>query len=125
MNEQNYSLSMKVKSNHLSVYARGIRTRATVYAITMEVFEKARAEEQSRVLIDVKNLEGALGVLDSFFLVTEVFQKIRGKAIRQAAIVDEHQSYLRGRFLETVAVNRGFNLKIFSNHEDAEAWIES
>jgi hypothetical protein len=73
--------------------------------------------------VDVRAFEGRLSVLDIYVLVTELFQNLRGKGIRQAAIVDKPQSAAREWFLETVAVNRGFNLRIFPEVEEARAWL--
>jgi hypothetical protein len=41
----------------------------------------------------------------------------------QAAIVDKPQSAAREWFLETVAVNRGLNLRMFTDIEEARAWL--
>lgn len=125
MRQQQYSLAFEPKSTHLFVRASGVRTLATVTAMTREVFDVALANNLSRVLIDVKGLKGRLGVLDSYLVVTDVFQKLRGKGIRRAAIVDEQASSLRGWFLETVARNRGFNFRMFIGQEEAREWLES
>jgi hypothetical protein len=71
--------------------------------------------------VDVRTFEGRLGVLDVYLVVTELFQKLRGKE-KETAIVDRPQSAMRG-FLETVAVNRGFNIRIFTEIEDALQWL--
>jgi hypothetical protein len=52
-----------------------------------------------------------------------VFQKLRGKGIQKAAIVDEQASPLHRWFLETVAVNRGFNLRILTDQQKALEWL--
>jgi hypothetical protein len=45
------------------------------------------------------------------------------KGILKAAIVDRPLPLMRDWFLETVSQNRGFNLKIFDNPENALAWL--
>jgi hypothetical protein len=125
MAPQQYKLSIKYQGSYLVAQARGERTRATVTAITMEIFEAALAQEFPRVLIDVRKLEGRLSVLDSYLIVTQVFEKLRGRVLRKAAIVDEQISSSRGWFLETVARNRGFNFRVFTTPEEALAWLET
>jgi CHAD domain-containing protein len=124
MQREHYTLAIEAKGDYLYVRSHGLRTRATVTAMTMEIFDAALAKALSKVLIDVRELEGRLGILDSYFVVTDVFQKLRGKGIDKAAIVDESVSPLRWWFLETVAVNRGFNLRIFADQQKALEWLK-
>ena len=124
MQQEHYKLAIETKGNHLFVRADGVRTRATVTAMTMEIFDAALANHMSKVLIDVRELKGQLGILDSYLIVTEVFEKLRGKGLRRAAIVDEQVSPLRERFLETVAYNRWFNFRVFTGTEEALEWLE-
>jgi hypothetical protein len=116
---------MEVKDDHLFARASGVRTRDSVVALTNEIFDATVANGLSKTLIDVKELEGRLGALDNYLIVTEVFQKLRGKGVNKAAIVDEQAPSLQGWFLETVARNRGFNIRIFTDHADALEWIKS
>ncbi len=125
MEEKQYALAIEVGDDYLSVRASGVRTGATVAAVAMEIFDAAVDHRVSKVLIDVRELEGRLGILDSYVVVTEVFQKLRGKAIRKAAIVDRQTSSVRGWFLETVARNRGFNFRVLADEEEALEWLES
>ena len=124
MEHKHYTLSNETKGDHLFVRASGVRTRATVTAMTMEIFDAAFANRLSKVLIDVRELKGRLGIVDSYLLVTEVFDKLRGKGVRKAAIVDEQVSSLRGWFLETVAHNRSFDIRVFTDQEEAREWLE-
>jgi hypothetical protein len=123
VNEKQYTLEIEAKAGHLFARASGPRTRASVTAITVEVFDAAVAHGLSKALIDVTELEGRLGILDSFLLVTEVFQRIRGRGVSRAAIVDRSVPSLGERFLETVARNRAFNFRIFADEEDALEWL--
>jgi hypothetical protein len=125
MEQEEYALAIEAKGNHLFVRASGVRTRDTVTAMTMEILDAALANRLSKVLIDVTGLKGRLGILDSYLVVQDVFSKLRGKGLRKAAIVDEQGPAIREWFLETVARNRGFNVRIFTDQEDALQWLKS
>jgi hypothetical protein len=86
--EELHKLVLEPSAAYLHARAAGVRTRETVTAITMQVLDAAVGSGLSKALIDVTELEGRLGILDSFLLVTEVFQRLRGKGMRRAAIVD-------------------------------------
>jgi hypothetical protein len=122
---QQYKLSIKSRGDYLHVHASGVRTHATVTAITMQVFEAALDRGFPKVLVDVRQLEGRLGVLDSYLIVTQVFEQLRGKVLRKVVILDEQISSTRGRFIETVARNRGFNFRVFADLEEALTWLEA
>ena len=120
---KDYTLATEAQNSHLFAQVSGIRTLEAVQEATVEVFDSALANGLSRVLVDVRAFEGRLGVLDIYLLVTQLFQSLRGKGIKKAAIVDRPHSAMREWFLETVAVNRGFNLRMFSEVEEARQWL--
>jgi hypothetical protein len=123
MQGEHYTFAIEARDVCLYVRSSGVRTRATVTAMTMEIFDAALAKGLSKVLVDVRKLEGRLGILDSYLAVTDVFQRLRGKGMRKAAIVDQQISSIRGWFIETLARNRGFNLRVFTDQEEAVEWL--
>ena len=123
MDQKGYELSIIPKEGYLFVTAMGIRTRETVSAMTREVFDAAVAQDTKSVVIDVREMRGGFGIMDIYLLVADVFETLRGKGIQRAAVVDVRSSPMREAFLETAARNRGFNLRVFANTEDAEKWI--
>jgi hypothetical protein len=60
---------------------------------------------------------------ENYILVSNLFQSIRGKGLKKAAILDVGVSLGRGRFLETVARNRGYNFRIFVDQDQAVEWL--
>jgi hypothetical protein len=118
-----YGLHLENRDEYLYARSMGTRTRATVSAMATEIFEACIQNGHTRVMIDVRQLEGRLGTMDSFSIVTEDFPKMRGKGLYQAAVVDRQLSTARGWFFETVARNRGFNLRIFADPHAAHEWL--
>ena len=125
MTTKNYTVSIEIRGSYLFAQVYGKRTRETVTEVAAEIFSEAVANHLSRVIVDVRAFDGRLGVLDIYLVVTEVFQKLRGKGVAKAAIVDKLQSSVREWFMETVAVNRGFNFRIFTDLDRALEWLES
>ena len=60
---------------------------------------------------------------ESYQIVTQDFKKLRGKGIKKVAIIDQKVPGVRGWFLETVALNRGFNLRVFGGRKEALDWL--
>jgi hypothetical protein len=77
-----------------------------------------------KVLLDVRALEGRLPTMDTFDLVDRHFPKIRDRRVITHASIIDLKEFERGyKFLEDLAANRGFNLRIFSDPDDAIAWL--
>jgi hypothetical protein len=123
MNQQEFILTTEAKSNHLYVRASGTRSKESVKALTIEVFNTALAKNLQKVLIDVRELNGMFGFLDIYYLVTEVLKDLRDKGVNQVAVIDIRRSATPGWFLETVAQNRGFNFRVFAEDEAALKWL--
>ena len=123
MGKEQFTLSIEVKDDHLMARAEGQRTRDSVTSMTLQTFEAALASQRGRVLVDVRKLKGRLSVLDSYRVVTEVFQKLRGQGVFKAAILDARDASVRICFIETVARNRGFNFRVFTSRKEALAWL--
>lgn len=118
-----YELQVEDRNEYLYARPIGIRTRETVSAIATEMLGACIENGNTRVMIDVRQLEGRLRTMDSFSIVTEDFPKMRGKGVYQAAVVDRQVSRARGWFFETVARNRGFNLRLFADQDTAHKWL--
>jgi hypothetical protein len=118
-----YEFSSETRSDHLHVQVSGVRTREAVSALTADLFNAANRAQQSKILVDVRDFKGRLGAFDSLFVVRDEFTKYRGGGISKAAIVDREIQEKRRWFFETVAQNRGFNLKMFSEVREAQEWL--
>ena len=123
MEKQEFTLTMEEKANFLYVVASGARSKAAVKAITIAVFAAALEKHLSKILIDVRELNGNFGVTDIYFFVKEVLKDLRGKGVDQVAVLDVRRSPRDGWFLETVAQNRGFNFRVFATDEAALKWL--
>jgi hypothetical protein len=78
---------------------------------------------KTRLLLDCKNMIGALSVFDRF-QVAEYGQKLQGTMSKVAMVRPESQDP-SDKFTETVAVNRGVNLKLFTDFEEAVKWLKA
>jgi hypothetical protein len=73
-------------------------------------------------LLDCRKMTGEIKILESF-MVAQYGGKMRG-VLSRTALVGREDQMLPDNFVENVAVNRGVNLKIFTDVEDAIDWLE-
>jgi hypothetical protein len=79
--------------------------------------------DRSLALFDCNRMTGKLSIWDRF--QTMVYgQKIKGR-VDKLALVGRPDMLLPDRFAETVAVNRGINLKVFTDREKAVEWLKN
>ena len=76
----------------------------------------------SKALLDCRNMTGEIQIFGSF-MVAEYGVKMIGIIYKTALVVREDQ-LLHSNFVENVAVNRGVNLKIFTDVVEAIDWLK-
>jgi hypothetical protein len=123
MDQQEFTLKIEEKADYLYVRAIGMRSRENVKTMTMKVFNVALEKHLSKILIDVRELNGYFGVKDIYYLVTEVLKELRGKGVDQVAVIDIRRSPAPVWFLEPVAQSRGFNFRVFAEEKTAMKWL--
>ena len=74
-----------------------------------------------RLLVDVRRVEEAPDTMDTFSIST-THDTVLPPRFRLAVLV-EHTLIADALFSENVAVNRGFNLKVFLEEADALEWL--
>jgi len=118
-------LTLEPKGSYLVVTVTGDNTPEDVTEYLSEVREVCLKHQFARVLI-VENLQGpSLRTFSIHDIVTRSSQAVWPE-IHRIAYVDLNQEHNVGamRFAETVAVNRGVNVRVFSNVSDAAKWLE-
>ena len=79
--------------------------------------------DRSAVLLDCRSMTGSLPYLDRY-QVAVYGQRMIGKVLR-LALVRRQEAGPPDLFTEMVARNRGINLKIFADFEEALVWLKA
>ena len=86
------------------------------------MIEACSQVQLSKALLDCRNMTGEIQIFDSF-MVVKYAVKMRG-IISQTALVGREDQMFPDNFVENVAVNRGVNLKIFTDADEAIDWLK-
>jgi hypothetical protein len=120
-----YDLILEKKGNVLWGTATGTRSLETVVAIAKQILAGCVKEKVTKVLIDVRALEGRLRTMEAYEIVDQFFPEIRDRSvITRSAVVDLKEFESSYRFFENLAANRSFTLRIFSDPNEAVEWLE-
>ncbi len=106
---------------YLVVRILGSADARVVRDIVAGVFSEVAAHNPSKLLVDIRGIEGRLGILETFDMVSS-YPSVQGV---RAAIVDLPQNSNWFEFYETVSVNRGHHNKVFIDMEKATEWLLS
>ena len=122
---------MHFESGVLKVDARGEFSLDEAKRAFLEMLEAVAQFQAEKVLFDGRNLKGEPARIERFyygyFAATETIRLIGMKRMRQApqfAYVINEPLRDPQRYGETVAVNRGMNVKTFETPEEAFEWLE-
>ena len=74
-------------------------------------------------MVDVKEMTGQLKVFDVYDLGTGAFKGLRRPGRLKVSVVDLEDNRDRFGFFETVVQNQGFNLRFFSDADEAVRWL--
>lgn len=117
-----YKLTIDQKPTYLHVIVTGRNSRENVVRYLEEILRECTARSCFRVLIE-ERLDGPrLGTLAVFQIASEGSSKARG-VLKVIAYVDVNAEGDLMQFAETVAVNRGLPVVVFSTVADAEKWL--
>ena len=118
-----YSLTITEEPGWLHARVTGQNTVGAVEGYLAEIFEATRNTDHSKLLIE-ENLEGPrLGMLDVFKVASKRAEASRGRFMT-IAYVDLNAEGDLMAFAETVAKNRGSQVKVFATVAEAEEWLQ-
>jgi hypothetical protein len=96
----------------------GVETGKQCVDRLAEACEKHR---RSRALMDCRRMTGVMPLLDRFRVAE--YAATKRHQIGRLALLNREDVVLPDNFVENVAVNRGMDMKIFTDLEEAELWL--
>jgi hypothetical protein len=118
-----YDLTIEEQPSYLHARVSGTHNAQNAHRFLVEVHEAWVQRNHSAVLLEM-NLSGpSLSILSIFNIVSERVPYAIG--LKRIAYVDGGSGHdpEQARFAETVARNRGVNVRLFGTVDDAEGWL--
>ena len=114
---------LTVKGDTLEARAWGFdESLEDVQSYGLAIIQACREQGVTRVLCDERELEYRLNTFEHYEAAEFIAQQV--PAVAKAAIVCNPQSLPAADLYEDVAVNRGLMLRIFTDIDQAWAWLE-
>ena len=117
-----YHLDIERRGNYLNATITGTNDAETVLRYMNDIKARCTAEDCFRVLIDERLTGPRLDEMQIFDLLSRGSPEALG-FFEALAYVDSQQDFEVVKFAETVAVNRGIPIAVFTSTRDAENWL--
>ena len=118
--------NISVKSDYILITANGNYSQSVTKNLFLDAVDAAKTNKIFKILIDCREVIGEISTLDRYdigvLLSQLVYVKAEGKIIKVAFVAYEPIIDPK-RFVEKVAVNRGADVKAFTNYEEAIEWL--
>ena len=117
-----YEMTITQKPTYLHAIVTGQNSKENVAAYIKELQREMTGQSCCRLLIE-ERLEGPrLRAIDVFNIVSEA-SDLASRNFKAIAYVDVYAEGSAMKFAETVAVNRGVSVQVFSSVSEAEKWL--
>lgn len=122
--QMSHSTSIEFKGSYLHVTVTGENTCEDLEGYFKEVYNACQEHNCFNILIE-ENLSGpSIGTTNTFKVIDRNKSLLMDMAHRMAYVDLNPEHDLRNnQFAETVAMNRGIYVKLFSNVTDAVEWL--
>lgn len=119
-----YTLNIENKGGYLHARVKGDNTVESVGRYLAEIREACATSESPAVVIE-ERLDGPTIDIFSIYDIIQQASRNLPPSLRQIAYVNLNPEDDRDalHFAETVALNRGLNVRMFTTVEDAEKWV--
>ena len=119
-----YQLEIVEKNGYVIAVLAGVRTPETLVAAASETTTFCRDRGHTRLLINLRRMSGGLDTMQTFEVAGHgIPNQKHVRDLVRSAILDHTENIDRIRFFETVAINRGLNVKVFDDKERAIEWL--
>ncbi|MDD4857301.1 MAG: hypothetical protein PHD74_04250 [Candidatus Krumholzibacteria bacterium] len=117
-----FNVSTSLDGDILVLVLSGDGSERNLKAISEQIVEVAAKSRAKKLLIDVRELQGRVGMAYIYSLVGET--PLEAQALK-SAIIDLKENESSYSFYELVAVSRGFHIRFFNDIPEAKLWLLS
>ena len=117
-----YEIKKIDNPKYLHLKVSGDYNQKTSGEILDEIIKRLSESQHNLLLMDVRGMEVESSIFMEFTDAEEAARKLLGKAHKIASVCDKETEEFVS-FFEMVACNRGVNVKMFYNEQEAIDWF--
>ena len=121
-----FDIKITLEEEFLLISASGNYSLLKANNLFKLAIDNGLSHNKSKILIDINHITGSIPLFDRF-QYAEFLSKYRTKhalgKVKRIAVVGKEPIVDKERFGETVATNRGVNVRVFTDMSEASIWI--
>ena len=124
--DANFTIETIEDTNFMTLIASGTYSLERAIHLCKLSIDTCFSYNKSKILVDITKVTGNVPFFDRFQYAEALAQYKSTHALTKVskiALVGREPLIDKNRFGETVAVNRGVNIKVFTELNDALAWL--
>jgi hypothetical protein len=119
-----YRLDVWDEPHYLYAHVTGERKKENIPSLVRAIASACVCHGRNRVLVDLREFDGSLGVYDTFSIPVAVFPSVKEfDFVDQIALVDSAARRQRAEFLSDLARKGGYNFRAFPDLDPALKWL--
>ena len=118
-----YRLTLQEHPGYLHAKVEGERTAENALRFFKEVHETCMQKGYVDVLLEMSLTGPSLDTVSVFRVISQ--RSPPATKFRRMAYIERSESLDKARFAETVAMNRGVNVRLFPDVDTAVAWLST
>jgi hypothetical protein len=126
--DSQFDIKITIKEDFILISGNGNYSFLKAKDLFKLAIDKALIHDKSKVLIDVTNITGIIPFFDRF-QYSEFLASYRGEhaltKVHKIAVVGKEPIVHKDKFGETVAVNRGAYVRVFTDMSKASIWLNT
>ncbi|MFQ5598015.1 MAG: hypothetical protein ACE5GK_08195 [Nitrospiria bacterium] len=119
-----YEISISEDKSHVYVRVYKPITRALAFEFNRKMVVQAQEYGIDKFLFDVRDATNVESTLNNYLIAYEDAEKVGFTRSEKFAVVHSLKDKSHD-FIMTVARNAGYNLRLFTHHQDALEWLHS
>jgi len=120
----NYEIELFERDGFVAAVLSGVRTPETLIKAAVRATSFCSERQVKHLLIDLRDMTGGLDTLETYEVAgRELPRQEAVRRVLRSAILDRPENIERIRFFETVALNRGLNVRVFADEGLAVEWL--
>ena len=123
-----FDIEINAEDDFLLLSARGNYSLSKANNLCKVAIDNGLSHNKSKILIDITDITGSIPFFDRFQFSDFLYNYIRKHAlgkVNRIAVVGKEPIVDKERFGETVAKNRGVNVRVFTDMSQASVWINN
>jgi len=116
-----YKINYQIEGDYISIRVEGDFALSTLKDLAVDVARHIEKHGCNRILNDMRQAKLTKGTIDIYNMPKTASTSGINNYCKRALVVSEQSSDFH--FLETVFLNQGHNVKMFTDIEEAMSWL--